>query len=159
MGCCLLSRPHSNCRTAAEIQKVLDEEEKFLQKMIDANTGNEIGKIDYTRSLYMIKSSLTQLHLKIEENKDIINKNKDEMNKIKELLDEYCEVKDKQFRDPEIPMESNNINGENKGKLDKSNIDKSANRSVNTPYPRKNGINKAFLDRLDHYLGYTTDED
>ena len=148
MGCCRSRRPHSRAKDSSDLQKIIEEEEKYLQSLIDGSkTENaDVGdtqNLNFVNRLHLIKSSLTQLHYKIENNKELISEKKtNDWNILMEIFDKYFELKDEHF------IEKNDL-------LDLSMDfkDKSDTRTLRPYSPTKE-----FLKFLDEYLGYEPDD-
>jgi hypothetical protein len=100
MGCCISRRPHANSLDANDLQKAIEAEENYLQDLIFKNNNNldDTNKLNFINRLHLIKSSLTQLHYKIEKNKEKINdKKNNDWKTIMEIMDDYSELKEQNF--------------------------------------------------------------
>ena len=134
MGCCIAKKtPHVNCINADELQKLIENEESELQILINnLNNSHDTNDLNYKNRLYIIKASLTQLHLKIEEDKDKVNNRKNsDWEKIMKIMDIYYEMKSNKFEE----------------KID-SNSDKNSNKNE-AVY----SLSKAFVKEVEIYLG------
>jgi hypothetical protein len=151
MGCCRSRRPHTSAKDASELQKILEDEEKHLQVLIDQNKSEnreieDTQNLNYVNRLYMLKSSLTQLHYKIDNSKEVINEKKThDWNILMEIFDKYYELKDEKF------IEKNDVLDISMMSIDLK--DKSDTRNLRMYSPTKE-----FLKFVDEYLGYEPEE-
>jgi hypothetical protein len=151
MGCCRSRRPHTSAKDASELQMMIEDEEKYLQKLIDQNKtenpeSEDTQNLNYVNRLYLVKSSLTQLHYKINTNKDDINARKNQdWNMLMEIFDKYFELRDENF------IEKNDI-------LDMSMMSIDAKDKSDTRNLRMYSPTKEFLKYVDEYLGYEAEE-
>jgi hypothetical protein len=151
MGCCRSRRPHTSAKDASELQVIIENEEKNLQKLIDRNKAEnpeseDTQNLNYVNRLYMLKSSLTQLHYKINNTKEDINERKtQDWNMLMEVFDKYFELKDEDF------IEKNDV-------LDMSMMSIDAKDKSDTRNLRMYSPTKEFLKCVDDYLGYEAEE-
>lgn len=145
MGCYSSKRPHVQATKADELIKILDLEEKFISKLIEENKNDantfDTFKLNYGNRLHLIKSSLSLLQYKLEHNKEAINEKSQDWRVIMDILDNYYDLKDKNFH--ERNDDFIDPVGEAVG-----------NAKVKLFSPTKN-----FIEALDNYLGYGTNEE
>jgi hypothetical protein len=93
-------RPHVDCKSAEDLIKLLESEQEFLKKMIEKDKVHteDSFKLNFVNRLQSIKSSLLDLQMHIDMNKEKVNqKTNDDFNLILEILDRYYEMKDAEF--------------------------------------------------------------